>query len=150
MLTLIGGKYTTHRSLAEHVVDRVTVLTGVRAGRCLTAETELPGRLRAIAELTPRYPGKLRLEGSLEITEAEVAHAVQKEHARHPDDILERRSRLWLRSDAMRRAAPQVAAWMGSHLGWDESRRAREVERVAHAMDREAQVLDAAMEGGRT
>ncbi|TMQ47124.1 MAG: glycerol-3-phosphate dehydrogenase/oxidase [Candidatus Eisenbacteria bacterium] len=150
MLTLIGGKYTTHRSLAERVVDRVAALTGVRVGRCVTAETELPGRLRAIAELTPRYPGKLRLEGSLEITEAEVAHAVQKEHARHPDDILERRSRLWLRLDAMRRAAPQVAAWMGSHLGWDESRRAREVERVAHAMDREAQVLDAAMEGGRT
>ncbi len=147
MLTLIGGKFTTHRSLAERVVDRVAKMTGGRAARCATAELVLHGRWMVIQGLRPRYPGRLQLEGSLEITEAEVVHAVQKEHARHPDDILERRSRLWLRSDAMRSAAPRVAAWMAPHLGWDEPATAREVQRVNHALDRESEILDAAMPG---
>jgi glycerol-3-phosphate dehydrogenase len=149
MLTLIGGKYTTHRSLAERVVDRVARMTGARVARCATAELVLHGRRMAIQALQPRYPGTLQLEGSLEITEAEVVHAIQKEHARHPDDILERRSRLWLRSDAMRRAAPRVAAWIAPHLGWDEVASAREVQRVNHALDRESEILDAAMVGAR-
>ena len=149
MLTLIGGKYTTHRSLAERVVDRVAKRTGGRAARCATAERVLHGRKMDIQALQSRYPGRLRLDGSLEITEAEVVHALQKEHARHPDDILERRSRLWLRSDAMRRAAPQVAAWMAPHLGWDDSARAREVERMTRALDSESEILDAAMAGVR-
>jgi len=147
MLTLIGGKYTTHRSLAERVVDRVARMTGGRAARCATAELVLHGRQMGIQGFRPRYPGKLQLEGSLEITEAEVVHAVQKEHARHLGDILERRSRLWLHSGAMRRAAPRVAAWMAPHLGWDEPATAREVQRVNHALDRESEILDAAMAG---
>ncbi len=149
MLTLIGGKYTTHRSLAERVVDRVARLTGARAGRCTTAEAALPGRLVAIEMLTARYPGQLRLNDSLGITEAEVVHAVRNERARHPEDILERRSRLWLDADAMWRATARVAAWMAPHLGWDEAARGREAERVASALDREAEILDAAMEGAR-
>ncbi len=91
----------------------------------------------------------MALGGGLEITEAEVVHALQNEHVRHLDDILERRSRLWLRAEAMRSAAAQVAAWMAPHLGWDESTKKGEVERVGRALDREAQVLDAAMEGAR-
>ena len=48
MLSLIGGKYTTHRSLAERVVDRVVRATRVRAGRCTTAESP---RARSFAVL---------------------------------------------------------------------------------------------------
>ena len=124
-------------------------MTGGRADRCATAERVLHGRQMVIQGLRSRYPGKLPLEGSLEITEAEVVHAVQEEHARHPEDILERRSRLWLRSDAMRAAAPQIAAWMAPHLGWDEAACAREVERVTRALDRESEILTAAMDGVR-
>jgi len=45
MLTLIGGKYTTHRSLAERVVDRAVGERSSR-GRCITRETPLPGGSR--------------------------------------------------------------------------------------------------------
>ena len=146
MLTLIGGKYTTHRSLAQRVVDRVARLAGARAGPCMTARVVLPGRAPAIALLTPRYPARLKAADALEVSEAEVVHAVQAEHARHLEDVLERRTRLWLSAQAMRRAAGPVAGWMAPHLGWDETTRAREVERVMSALDREREIIDAALE----
>jgi len=89
MLTLIGGKYTTHRSLAERVVDRVARLAGLRAGPCLTAERALPGGRRdrgAYAAL----PSEAQAADALEVSEAEVVHAVQGERARHLEDVLER------------------------------------------------------------
>jgi glycerol-3-phosphate dehydrogenase len=42
-LTLVGVKYTTARLAAEHAVDRVMTLVGRPRGRCVTAETTLPG-----------------------------------------------------------------------------------------------------------
>jgi len=57
MLTLIGGKYTTHRSMAERVVDRVARNAGIRAGPCRTRTAPLPGgRARAVAALAARHP----------------------------------------------------------------------------------------------
>jgi len=147
MLTLIGGKYTTHRSLAERVVDRVARLTGARPGPCRTGEVALPGRAEAIGSLRSRYPARLDSADGLAITEAEVVHAVQTERARHLEDVLERRTRLWLSSEAMRRAAGPVSEWMAPHLGWDDAARAGERERVARALDRERGIIDAALEG---
>jgi glycerol-3-phosphate dehydrogenase len=146
MLTLIGGKYTTHRSLAERVVDRVVRMSGARAGRCVTRETPIPGRAEAIAKLAARFPGQPEGTTGLRVSEAEVVHAIQVEGARHLGDVLERRTRLWLEADAMRRAAGPVSRWMAPHLGWDEAARQREVDRVTQALDREAAILDTALE----
>ena len=145
MLTLIGGKYTTHRSLAERVVDRVTRLAGTRAGSCTTAGSALPGRAIGIEKLKARFQATARLEGSLEISEAEVAYAVLHERARHVEDVLQRRTRLWLSADAMRRAAGQVAAWMAPHMAWDDAARTRETERVEKSLDREAEIINEAL-----
>ena len=145
MLTLIGGKYTTHRSMAERVVDRVARRAGIRAGPCRTGITPLPaGRAQRIATLAARYPGQLKAAGPLEISEAEAVHAVQAERVRHLEDVLERRTRLWLGSEAMRRAAGPVAGWMAPHLGWDDGARAREVSRVVDALDEESEIVEAA------
>ena len=150
MLTLIGGKYTTHRSLAERVVDRVVRYAGIRAGVCRTRTTPLPGgRAKSIAGLEARHPGRLIAAGSLEITEAEAVYAVQAERARHLEDVLERRTRLWLRADAMRRASERVAAWMAPHLGWDHAARDREVRRVVDALDDERDRIEAALAAPR-
>ncbi len=146
MLTLIGGKYTTHRSLAQRVVDRAARVSGLRAGRCTTAETPVAGRASAIEKLAARHPGRLGAAETLAVTEAEVVHAVQAERARHLEDVLERRTRLWLDGDAMRRAAGQVSKWMAPRLGWDEATRVREVDRVTEALDRERDLIDAALE----
>ena len=49
LTSVIGGKITTYRHLAEEVVDQVAPRTGVRVAACTTAEVPLPGgeRLRA-------------------------------------------------------------------------------------------------------
>jgi len=146
MLTLIGGKYTTHRSLAERVVDRVVLVTGAKAGRCTTAESPLPGRMEPIAKLGARFPGRLGPGDSLEITEAEVVHGVLVERARHLGDVLARRSRLWLDGEAMRLAAGTVSRWMAPHLGWSEEVRGREVDHVTQALDREGEIIESALE----
>ncbi len=45
LLTVIGGKLTTYRSLAEQVTNRVVKMLGVRAKACVTREMFLPGAL---------------------------------------------------------------------------------------------------------
>jgi glycerol-3-phosphate dehydrogenase len=43
LITVAGGKFTTHREIAEKLVDRVIKRLGRRAGTCLTLATPLPG-----------------------------------------------------------------------------------------------------------
>ena len=111
-----------------------------RAGRCVTAETPVPGRAEPIASLAAKHAGT-----SAQISEAEVVHAVRAERARHLDDVLERRSRLWLSADSMRAAADPVSRWLAPHLEWSEETRAREVRRVIEALDRERGIVETAM-----
>lgn len=145
LLTLIGGKFTTHRRLAERVVDRVVARTGARARPCRTAVTPLAqGRAASIAALGASHPGRFGAGEELEITEAEVAHATRVERARHLEDVLLRRTRLWLSSAAMRKAATTVAAWMAPHRGWGEPDRAREVRRLTEVLDEEDRAIGVA------
>jgi glycerol-3-phosphate dehydrogenase len=90
MMTLIGGKYTTHRSLAERVVDQALAWLKTRAAPCSTATTPLPaGRVEAVRSLESRHPGRIALPGGLSLSEAEVAHAVTKGKARRLEDVPE-------------------------------------------------------------
>ena len=150
MLTLIGGKYTTHRSLAERVVDRVTRLLGIRAIPCRTATTPLSAdRSARLAALAAAHPGRLRLGEGLEVTEAEVVDSVQAERARRLGDVLLRRTRLWVDAAAIRGGAEQVAAWMAPHLGWSDAVRAREVAALLEELDEESRILGEAVDRRR-
>jgi glycerol-3-phosphate dehydrogenase len=73
--------------------------------------------------------------------EAEVAWAVEQEHALSLDDVLSRRIRLApeLR-DRGAAIAPRVAAILGECLGWDEGRRAEEVTSYLDGAHREFDV----------
>ncbi|HZE18812.1 MAG TPA: glycerol-3-phosphate dehydrogenase C-terminal domain-containing protein, partial [Candidatus Angelobacter sp.] len=93
-----------------------------------------------IAALSAQHPA--RLLGADGITEAEVAYSIRTERARHLEDVLERRSRLWLDAEAMRHAAEPVSRWMAPHLGWDEPTRGREVKQVLDALDRERAIVE--------
>ena len=138
MLTLIGGKYTTHRRLAERVVDRAAALLHAETGPCRTASAPIgPERSEAIAVLGSRYPEVKRLSDGSEITQAEIVHAVLGERARHVEDVLLRRTRLWLSATRMREAAEPVSVWMAPHRGWSEEARAREVRRLHDRLEQE-------------
>jgi glycerol-3-phosphate dehydrogenase len=61
---------------------------------------------------------------------AEVAYAVTHENALHVEDVLMRRTRLFIESaDAGAVAAAEVSAIMGRLLGWSRRRRAAETRR---------------------
>jgi len=138
MVTIVGGKYTTHRSLAERVVDRLLTRLDIPEAKCRTARLPLgEGREREIASLRPAHPGSLDLEGGLTLTEAEVVHAVRNECAMRLEDVLLRRTRLWLDARSLRAAAEPAARWMAPHLEWDTTRMNEEVRSLRAKLDEE-------------
>lgn len=120
MLTIVGGKLTTYRRMAQDAVDRVLERSGVSAGRCRTARLPLvgaPGRPAsptesdAPARLVRRYgaeaPTVLALAANdrellepvaegVPVLGVEFAFAIRCELALSADDLLDRRTRLGL------------------------------------------------------
>jgi len=75
---------------------------------------------------------------------AEVAYAVTCENALHVEDVLMRRTRLFMESpDAGTGVAAEVAAIMGRLLGWSRRRRAAEIRRYLDLVEAEQTVLAA-------
>jgi glycerol-3-phosphate dehydrogenase len=143
-ITLIGGKYTTHRSLAERVVDQVVLALGVAARPCDTARRPVASGA-GIESLRAAHPGRRDLPGGLAIGEAEVVHAVREERALRLEDVLLRRTRLWLDGRALRAAAEPAARWMAPHLDWSEPRVREEVERITAMLGEEERAIEEAM-----
>ena len=115
---------TTSSGLDRAVIDRLVARHGTEAADVLAVghETGLLGRLA---------DGEENLE-------AEVAWAARRELALSVDDILSRRMRLAQElPDRGAAIAPRAAAILGAELGWDESRRAREVESYLDSARRE-------------
>lgn len=107
-ISVMGGKWTTFRKMAEDAVDAIA------GGRpCKTRDLPL--------ETAPAYPPPL--------LEWQVRHAVEEDGAQRLEDVLARRSR-WLLLDAAAccAAAPQVAEWMATALGKDEDWQHAELE----------------------
>ncbi len=141
MLSVIGGKLTEYRYMAEDVLDRAVALHGLRASACRTRNLPLvgapanpvatlrtpvvlPGSLVArygaeapnvIARATCARPTAPVADG-IDVTRAEFEYAVSHEGALTADDILDRRTRIGLvESDRARAAA--VAAEFVSRVG---------------------------------
>ena len=93
-------------------------------GRYGTLATEVLGLVRADPELA--YP----LAEGHPYLRAEVAYAVTHEDALHVEDVLVRRTRLFIESaDSEAGAADEVSRIMGRLLGWSRRRRAAETRR---------------------
>jgi len=145
VLSIVGGKYTTHRSMAAGVVDRLVALDERRAPASSTADSCVAlGREDGIAGLALGHPRALDLPGRLRLREAEVVFAVRAEKAKRLDDVLLRRTRLWLDGRALREAAAPAAEWMAGLRGWDERACREEVRRFLTLLDDEARVLEEA------
>ena len=110
VLTIVGGKLTTARRMAQDAVDRVAARSGVNAGPCLTTRIVLAGADRpADADRAPLAPG-------VPVSHAQLRFAVEHELALTPDDLLDRRTRLGLvpeRRDAALDAAREALAIAG-------------------------------------
>ena len=80
------------------------------------------------------------LEGAEQYLAAEVVHAVTHEGARHLDDVLTRRTRISIETfDRGTHAAATAAALMAGELGWDDARRADEVDHYLRRVEAERQ-----------
>jgi len=130
VVTVVGGKLTTYRQMAEDALDKAITLAGLTAAPCRTHTVPLvgaPGRRdsRGTDGLPPmlvrRYgglaaevldapvtdPGAPIADG-LDITRAEIAYAVSHEGALDADDVLDRRTRIGLVTADAERARDAV------------------------------------------
>jgi glycerol-3-phosphate dehydrogenase len=107
----------------------------------------LLGRYGTLAEevlkLTRTDPGLARpLAPGHPYLRAEVVYAVTHEDALHVDDVLVRRTRLFIESDdSGTTAAADVSAIMGRLLGWNRRKRASETRRYLELVAAEQSVV---------
>jgi glycerol-3-phosphate dehydrogenase len=124
VVTVVGGKLTTYRRMAQDAVDTAVRTRGLTAGPCRTARLPLVGaaapaelaRLDAPRRLVRRYgteASAVRAVGRAEpvvpglpVTEAELVWAVRHEGALDESDLLDRRTRIGLVADDRAAALP--------------------------------------------
>ena len=159
LITVMGGKLTTYRRMAEDAVDEVASALG-RGGRCRTRRLSLRGAegFEAVTDehLASRYGSEARtvqamvaadpslsapLVPSLPYLRAEALYAARYEMAHTLDDVLARRTRaLLLARDETAAVADDVASLVAGELGWDEAEAARQASefRTLAESEREA------------
>jgi glycerol-3-phosphate dehydrogenase len=121
VISVIGGKLTEYRYMAEEVLDRAITLRGLSAGPCRTRNLPLVGApanpvstLRSPVDVPGSLVGRYGAEAShviararcdrptapvadgIDVTRAEFEYAVTHEGAMSVDDILDRRTRIGL------------------------------------------------------
>lgn len=146
LVSIIGGKWTTYRQMAEDGVDAAINAGLLPHKACRTAELHLHGYqpdqalddspfavygsdAPAIEALAANDPALARrIHPDHPYTYAQVQWALEHEMAQGVEDILARRIRLlFLDARAASEAAPGVAAFMAEKCCWDEARKAREI-----------------------
>lgn len=170
LVTIVGGKLTTSRHMAEQTIDAAAKVLGDRR-RCTTGKAYLLGAAgydaQAIvasggveAHLGERYGTEARfvsdlmqmrpelvepvVEG-LPFTGAEVVYAARHELASTVDDVLSRRMRARLMArDASARAAAKVGALIGKELGFSQAEIDSQVAAYVAATEKEKAILTGA------
>ena len=133
LVSVMGGKWTTYRRMAEDAIDAAESVAGFArrssrtAGLALEAPPGLPGTAGEDGDsglpLIPEHPGCALLP-----TVGEVRCAVRDSFALTVEDVLARRSRvLFLDAALAAAAAPAVARIMARELGWSPAREAAEL-----------------------
>jgi glycerol-3-phosphate dehydrogenase len=129
LVTIVGGKLTTYRRMAEDALDAALTRADVVAGPCRTARLPLVGAagvaelagVRAPARMVSRYGLEAEavlaeadgdatllepIAAGTDITAAELRFAVRHEGALDESDLLDRRTRIGLSAAARDAALP--------------------------------------------
>lgn len=138
LVTIIGGKWTTYRKMAEDVINRAARLAGLPERQSPTANIRLHGwsvdpSIRGwrkvygadLSELETligeNNEFSLPLHTDLPFWRGEVVWAARHEMARTVEDVLARRTRaLFLDARAARECAPVVARLLATELDKDD------------------------------
>lgn len=151
MVSLIGGKLTTHRQVGEEMVDVALKKQGKPRSHSATRQAPLPGAIASTGLNTPiasahrdaaahllslygtRTPQVLAIvEEFPELIEpivpgqpdikAQIVHSVEAELARTYVDICRRRTALAMRGNYGFEALPVVADVLKQYCGWSDDR----------------------------
>lgn len=132
LVTVVGGKWTTYRRMAQDAVDQALVVADLPGEPCVTEDLRIHGAVDDPVEAGPygadrgavdavcaERPGwNEPIAPGLSLRPGEVAWAVRYEMARTVDDVLARRSRsLLLDARASLAAAEPVARVLAEELG---------------------------------
>ena len=161
LFSALGGKWTTSRALAQTITDALVKKLGAKASPCATATTPLPGgrfdrfdqmvrgyqktwpgisSLRNLAHmLGARLPAALKGAKLTDLaslgksgdTLAQVRFALDEEMALTLEDMVMRRTALGQFGPPGAAAVEKVANLMAAHLGWNDEKKAREIESLA-------------------
>ncbi|HEY6770071.1 MAG TPA: glycerol-3-phosphate dehydrogenase/oxidase [Candidatus Sulfotelmatobacter sp.] len=146
LLTIVGGKWTTYRHMAEDCVDHAVTLGKLEERPCVTKTMHIHGyhenplefgslgvygsdaaRILALAQERPHLAE--RLHPDLPYIGAEIVWAARFEMSRTLDDALSRRTRaLLLNARAAVAIAPVAAALLAGELGEDQAWARAQVE----------------------
>ena len=145
LVSVMGGKWTTYRHMAEDCVDQAATLAQLPERPCPTHHLHIHGFHSEAKQLgalwaygSDAYEIRKLIEGNVSLGEslhpalpyvkAEVIWAARHEMARSLEDVLARRTRaLFLNARAAMEMAPVVATLMASELGWDEITKASQL-----------------------
>jgi glycerol-3-phosphate dehydrogenase len=137
LISLLGGKWTTYRKIAEDAINTASIVGGLKDVKCRTHKLKLTGYYENIDFDHPLHAygsdastitanGEAKDNESLSskfyITKNLILWSIQKEMAIHLDDILARRIRcLFLDAEETKKIAPIVAKIMAEYLNKNES-----------------------------
>lgn len=122
LITIVGGKWTTYRHMAEDTIDQAMQSASLESKPCTTLDLEIhrSAESESIAKEDPELNQLLHLE--FEYKKSSIIAAARHEMAQTLDDALSRRTRcLLLNKKASLEAAPEAARLMAKELGKDES-----------------------------
>jgi len=144
LLTIVGGKWTTYRQMAEDTVDHAAILGRLAESECRTATLHIHGwtaepvpelsvygtdaeKIKALTVEAAEFAE--RLHAALPYTKAEAVWAVRQEMARTVEDVLARRTRaLLLNAAAASESAPVVASLMARELKRDDAWQSEQIQ----------------------
>ena len=144
LLTIVGGKWTTYRCMAEDTMNHAITLGKLDDSPCVTHNLRIHGwqadpdplsvygadisKIDALVAEVPEL--SKQLHPALPYIAAEVVWAAREEQARTVEDVLARRTRaLFLNAHAAIAMAPEVAQLLARELGRDDTWAAAEVAR---------------------
>ncbi|MBI2608975.1 MAG: glycerol-3-phosphate dehydrogenase/oxidase [Deltaproteobacteria bacterium] len=150
LISIVGGKLTTYRKMAEELVDLLTdkpclthqrpfenqVITQTTLPPSYTFLVERygPHNAHSIMKLIHKNPSlKETLYENPLILKAEMDYTIRYEMVKTLCDFLLRRTSIFLTTqDQGLKVAQKIAPYMGALLEWDEARIQKEIETLQH------------------
>jgi glycerol-3-phosphate dehydrogenase len=165
LLSIVGGKLTTYRNLAEQAVDTLAKLQRLDLPPCRTRDTDLPGawgieRARdalqsldllsesGVDRLLGIYGGRAAAIADLctgelahspgegsRVLAAQVIFALREEFALTLEDIVFRRTMIGFDADQGRTRYNEIAAIAAAEAGWSPKQKAQQLDQLVGYAD---------------